>query len=496
MTPIDAVATHAVGHANGKALIDLETDRTWTYAELNAAVDRAAAWLAEELGPASGERVATLSKNCAEMLILQLACARAGSIFVPLNWRLSAGEIEALTVEADPAILFLGDDFAAPDGPRRCLKISQIVELGHPGHAAPAEARRDFSEVNTLLFTSGTSGQPKGVMLSEKNIFWGCSNFLFGSDVSMHSVFLCDMPLFHTAGLLAAARVPLLAGGCVLISAGFDAPKTLARLTDPQLGVTHYFSVPQMAAWIWEQPGFDPQKLSSLACWAIGGAPHPASNASRFIDADIPIADGFGMSEVCSAFGMPPHNRRALKEKVGSCGPAFMSIEARIVDDQGVPLAPDQVGELWLRGPSVTQGYWNQPDATEAAFTNGWFRTGDSARIDEDGYLFVVDRKKDMFISGGENVYPAEVEAAIAELPEVAEVAVIGIADERWGEVGRAYVVPASGCEVSIEMIADHCAGRLAKYKIPKSVKCTDALPRTASGKIQKHLLRAQAGDG
>ena len=493
MPVIDPIASYARSNPQNQAIVDLETGRRWTYAELHAAVDRLAAWLARELGPSSGARIATLSKNCAEMLMLQHAGVRAGAIFVPLNWRLAPAEIEILAEDADPAIVFHDEDHAPPAAAARTMPISQVSNLGSAGSCPPPEARLRFDDVATLLYTSGTSGRPKGVMLSEENIFWGCANFIYSHDVTMQSVFLCDMPLFHTAGLFAAARVPIQAGGSVLISKGFDAPTTLSRLTDPELNVSHYFSVPQMSAWIWNEPGFDAQQLRKLSCWAIGGAPNPRANAERFIKAGIRIADGFGMSEICSGFGMPPQDFATLLDKTGSCGAPLLSIETRIVDDEGNDLPPGQVGELWLRGPSITRGYWNQPEATEQAFSDGWFRTGDAGMLDSDGFLYVVDRKKDMFISGGENVYPAEVEAVIAELPDVAENAVVGVPDERWGEVGRVYVIPVPGRAIKGDEILDHCRQRLAKFKIPKSAVITDTLPRTASGKLQKHILKARA---
>ncbi len=493
MTVIDPVATYARSNPGNPAIVDLESGRSWTYVELDAVINRLAAWLECEFGAASGVRVATLAKNCAEMLILQHAGNRAGTIFVPLNWRLAAAEIDVLIDDAGPELLFHGTEFEAPGAAARTMLIESLLDLGKAGSSPTADARRLFDDVATILFTSGTSGRPKGVMLSESNIFWGCANFGYANDAAMQSVFLCDMPLFHTAGLLAASRVPIQAGGTVLISKGFDATLTLQRLMDPALGVTHYFSVPQMAAWILNEPGFEADKLRKLACWAIGGAPNPRAIAEQFIKAGIRIGDGFGMTEICSGFGMPPQDLDTLLHKAGSSGPAFMSLETRIVDDDGNDLATGDVGELWLRGPSVTKGYWNQPQATEAAFSDGWFKTGDAGYLDDDGYLYLVDRKKDMFISGGENVYPAEVEATIAELPDVGESAVVGVSDEQWGEVGRAYVVPVPDRSIDPQTILEHCAQRLAKYKVPKTVIITDALPRTASGKLQKHVLRTQA---
>ena len=491
MLTIDPVATHA-GSAPGRmAVVDLEGGRRWTYLELDRAVDRLAAWLVGELGPASEVRVATLARNCPEMVILQLACVRAGAIFVPFNWRLAPSEIAGLAEDAAPELVFLDPEFASPAG--RGLPIGGLLALGEEGARPPAEARRPFEAVTTLLYTSGTSGKPKGVMLSDSNAFWGCTNFIGGNDVSSASVFLCDMPLFHTAGLFAATRVPLQAGAKVLISRGFDPEKTLARLSDPALGVTHYFSVPQMAATIWNQPGFDPKRLASLVSWTLGGAPNPRAQTERFVGAGVPILEGFGMTETGSNFGAPPHDLARVLAKAGTCGLPFLAIEARIVDDDGNELPDGEKGELWLRGPSVSSGYWNQPETTARAFRDGWFLTGDAAVRDADGFYRIVDRKKDMYISGGENVYPAEVEAVLAELAEVGEAVIVGVPDARWGEVGRAYVVPVAGREVTADLVIGHCRTRLAKFKVPASVVITDAVPRTASGKVQKHLLRERA---
>lgn len=495
MTHVDPVATYAASRPGGKAVVDLESGRHFTYAQLNRAIDRLAAWLVGEFGEKSGVRVATLAKNCAEMLLLQLASTRAGTIFVPLNWRLAAAEIAALVADAEPAILFLDAEFASPSRAKRNLPVTDAISLGAEGNRAPPGARRPPDAVTTLLYTSGTSGRPKGVMLSEANAFWGCSNFIFGNEVTMHSVFLCDMPLFHTAGLYAAARVPIQAGGCVLISKGFDTQKTLQRLGDPALGVTHYFSVPQMAARLWNEPGFDPERLRKLVGWAIGGAPNPKGQTERFVRAGIRITEGFGMSETGSNFGMPTHDIELLCQKAGSCGLPYMTVEPKIVDDEGHEVQVREVGELWLRGPCIASGYWNQPETSAKAFRDGWFVTGDAAMRDEDGFYYIVDRKKDMYISGGENVYPAEVEAAIAELSEVAECAVVGIPDERWGEVGRVYAVLVPGRAITADALIAHCAGRLAKFKVPKTAVITNSLPRTSSGKVQKHLLKKRAID-
>jgi fatty-acyl-CoA synthase len=493
MSPIiDPVATHAGARPSACAVVDLESGRQWSYRALDSGVDRLAAWLVDQFGPASGTRVATLAKNCAEMLILQLACARAGAVFVPYNWRLAIPEIAELIADARPELIFHDSEFSTATGSVRRMLMGDMTALGTEGARPPGNARRGFDDPMTLLYTSGTSGRPKGVIVTEANAFWGSINFVHGNGVTTGSVFLCDMPMFHTAGLFAAARTPILAGATVLISNGFDAERTLARLADRSLGITHYFSVPQMATMMWNAPCFEPEMLGGLHVYAMGGAPNPAAQIERFVRAGVPMSDGFGMSETGSNFGMPVGDADVLLAKAGSCGRPYLSVRARIVNEVGEDLPTGQVGELWLAGPSVTPGYWGQPALSAQAFQDGWFRTGDAARCDADGYYYIVDRRKDMFISGGENVYPAEVEAKIAELPWVAEVAVIGIPDERWGEVGCAYYVPVAGHDGIPDEIIAHCTSRLARYKVPKFVISVESIPRTASGKAQKYILRRE----
>ncbi len=493
MILLDAIATHARAMPNHLALADLASDRRWSYGKLHRAVDRLAAWIVGEYGAASGVRLSTLSKNNAEMVILQFACIRAGAIFMPLNWRLAVKELEGLVADASPVLLFCQQGFTPPDNAPDTLDIAGMLTLGTAGSAPPVDARRPFDAVSTLLYTSGTSGRPKGVMLSEENNFWGCTNFIHGHAVNPSSTFLCDMPLFHTAGLAAATRTPLLAGGAVLISEGFDPELTLQRMMDPALGVTHYFSVPQMAATLWNRPEFDAEKLRKIVAWAIGGAPNPKAQTERFLSSGVRISEGFGMSETGSNFAIPPFEIDEMMRKAGSCGLPLLTVRAKVVDDDGNELPPGEQGELLVAGPCVASGYWEQPELTAKAFVDGWFHTGDAAMRDEEGYFTIVDRKKDMYISGGENVYPAEVEAAIAELVQVGECAVVGVPDERWGEVGRVYVIPVPGQSVSPEDVIAHCTGRLAKFKVPKSAVVTDMIPRTASGKVQKHLLKARA---
>jgi len=492
---MDAISYHARRNPEALACIDLETNRRWSYARLDEDVDRVAAWIVTRLGPASGARIACLARNSVAMLILHLAAVRAGAVFVPLNWRLAVSELQTLLADADASLLFHDSEFALPRFGGVPLEMAELERIPASSRAIELP-RRGIDQPSTLLYTSGTSGRPKGVMVTESNAYWGCTNFILGNEFTGDSVMLCDMPMFHVAGLFAAVRSALLAGGTVLISRGFDPQRTLARIADPGLRVSHYFSVPQMAQALWDQENFQPAMLRNLRVYCTGGAPNPRPQVERFVRSGIRMSDGFGMSETGSNFGMPVHDPELLLAKAGSCGIPYIAVQARIVDESGTDVPAGRVGELWLRGPSITPGYWNQPELTRETFSDGWFKTGDAASRDADGFYYIMDRRKDMYISGGENVYPAEVEAVLRELEGIREAAVIGVSDERWGEVGRAYIVLDPDCSLDEERILRHCRRRLAGYKTPRTIVFSAALPRTASGKVLKTELRRAAQEG
>ena len=498
---LDAIGYFAKVQPNRAAVEDLGSGLKLTYLEFDRRIDRTAALLEGLLGAPEGERVAYLGRNSADLLSVHFACIRVGAIFVPLNWRLGPNEIVLLIEDCAPRLLFLDEEFAAAAASRAGEgSIERVLPTDLDGFNAllataserPSVARPSRADQpSTLLYTSGTTGRPKGVMLSERGAFASTLNFSLCTRLDASSVMLCDMPLFHVAGLMSGARAPLSVGGRVLISPRFEPGLALRRLSDPALGVTHTFYVTQMTQTLREHPDYAGADLSRLVCLVTGGAPNPAANVQRWLDDGGIMADGFGMSEVGSAFNMPIDDPDLIRRKVGSSGLPLISLRFRLVGADGREVAPMQVGELRLKGPSVTLGYWNQPEATAATFDDeGWLKTGDLAYADEDGFLFLVDRLKDMFISGGENVYPTEIEAIIAELDQVSEAAVIAVPDPQWGEVGLAYVVPAPGHTITPDEVTAHVKSRLARYKAPKDVIITDSLPRTASGKLQKNILR------
>lgn len=505
----DFLADHAAVRGGKLALVDLERDRRWTYAELDARAWRVASLIEQRCAamgrPAHGERVAALGRNSADVVAIYLGCLRAGAVFQPLNWRLAPPELAALGKDGDPAILVYEREFAAGafELARACPGLI-LLSLDDPDSEnletalslappRPDKARAaGENEPSTLLYTSGTTGVSKGVIVTEANARATAVNYSRAAKVDEASVFLCDMPMFHVVGLFAVTRTTLQQGGTLLVSARFDAEETVRRIGDPSLGVTHYFCVPQMAQLMLQAPSFDAAPFRRLVVLQTGGAPLAVASARAWLDQGVMLIDGYGMSEAGTVLGMPPGDIDLLKRKAGAAGLPAVLTELRIVDRDGVDVATGETGEIWLRGPSVSPGYWRNPAATAAARCGEWFRTGDAARCDEDGFVTLVDRWKDMFISGGENVYPAEVEAAMLELAGVAEAAVIGVPDARWGESGAAFVVLAAGASLKPEDVVGHCRARLAAYKVPKHVRIVSQLPRTASGKVQKAILRAR----
>lgn len=491
-TTSDPVALHARTQPDRVACVDLGSGRRWTYFALDEAIQRAVGVLETGHGIAAGQRIATIARNSADLLVLQQAAMRLGAIFVPLNWRLAGAEQKTILQDCDPVLLLHDSalDMALPKGcmPVEVAAFAAAVEAHAPAQRRPLPADDTPS---IILYTSGTSGRPKGVIVTERNALATAVNFGVLGRVGNASIFLCDTPMFHVIGLIASLRPPLLQGGTVLISPGFDAGLTNRRLADPALGVTHYFCVPQMARMLRDHPGFAPVDWTSLTAIFTGGAPNPAADILWWLAKGVRMVDGFGMTEAGTVLGMPVEADR-IARKAGSAGLAAPTIGLRIVGEDGRDVAAGEPGEIWLSGPSVTSGYWNRPEETARAFTaGGWFRTGDIGRQDDEGFVTLVDRRKDMFISGGENVYPVEIEMALLDHPAIAEAAVIGVADQRWGEVGRAFIVVKPGCVVDPVDLASHCSARIARYKVPKEFLLTQALPRTASGKIQKHILRS-----
>lgn len=483
---MDCIKFHAKLHGHRTAVIDLTSDRQFNYSELARLVSGCAALL-QKARIREGDRVAGLAKNRVEFVVLHFACARLGAIFVPLNWRLSAAELSAIIDDCEPAVIYADElsELLSVDS----LNIESLLEQALGTAAADEVPAKSADLPSLMLYTSGTTGLPKGVLLSERNLNETAINFALLGEVDAQSHFLCESPMFHIIGMVTSVRPPLLFGAQISISDKFIPERTFHRLADSQMGVTHYFCVPQMALAIRAIDQFNADKLSGLKAIFTGGAPHPEAQIRDWLNDGIAIVDGYGMSEAGTVFGMPL-DRQMIDRHAGCVGFGTPRIRVRLVDGNGNEVGVNEPGELQIKGDNVAVGYWRREADYQASFSaDGWFKTGDILKRNAEGYYAVTDRKKDMFISGGENVYPAEIEAKLVEYPGIKECAVIGVPDDKWGEVGCVFYVP-ENAEISLQDLQDYLASRLAKYKIPKRMRAIEALPRNAIGKLMRHQLR------
>jgi len=318
--------------------------------------------------------------------------------------------------------------------------------------------------------------------------FWNCVNLGGPAGIMPSSVLLTVLPLFHTGGLNCYTNPILHAGGTVLIMRVFDPGAALQLISDPARGINTFFGVPSIYQFMAQHPAFATADFSRLLIGGVGGAPMPVPLLKVWEARGVALQQGYGMTETSPA--VLTLDRDDAVRKAGSSGKPVLHTEVRIVRPDGGDAAVGELGELWVRGPNVTPGYWNRPDANASSFTDGWLHTGDATRVDADGFYYIVDRWKDMYISGGENVYPAEVENVLHQIGAVAEAAIIGIPDSQWGEVGMAIVAVKPGHVLTEAEIHAHCAANLARFKCPRLVRFVDALPRNATGKIHKPTLR------
>jgi len=498
----DWTAHHAYSQPQKKAIVDLHTGREFSYAQLDDRSARLADWLQKQ-GVAKGDRVGVLALNSPEFMELQFACGKIGAIALPVNWRLTVPELEYIFSDSRPKVLVHDAVFrdAALKLRKRC-DISHLLEIDvdEPSNAyeqALAESSPDpaiepltLDDHAMIMYTSGTTGHPKGAIITHGMNLINCVNLGFPVGISSQTVQLVVLPLFHTGGLNCYANPVIHAGGRILIMREFDPGAALRVIGDPAYEVTHFFAVPAPYQFMMHHPDFETTDLSRLQVAGVGGAPCPEIILKTWMDRGVDLMQGWGMTETSPA-GTALAPVDAVR-KLGSAGKAVMHTEIKIVDLDGQEVVDGAVGEMLIRGPNITPGYWNNPEATKNSFVDGWLKTGDAARLDEEGYIYIVDRWKDMYISGGENVYPAEVENVIMQLPQILEAAIIGVPDQRWGETGQAVIVVKPGQTLDEKTVITHCLANLAKFKIPQSVVFVDQLPRTATGKILKRELRAE----
>ena len=492
----DWAAKWALYQPEKVAVSSHEGQRSLTYAELNERGQALAVWLQEEWGLQKGDRIAVLAEFDLPYVVLFTAAQKGGYILVPLNYRLASAELDYLLSDAEPAAIFYEAKFQPllVDAPHfmqqpQQLELTELMQRS-AGVQAEAMTRWQNAELTAddpvfILYTSGTTGRPKGALYTHGMLFYNSINTELSLALTSHSRTINCMPPFHTGGWNVLVTPLLHHGGYSCLMKKFDPEALLALLKSEQ--PTVFMAVPTMLKMIADQPGFAQADLSSLNYLIVGGEPMPIPLIEAWHAKGIAVRQGYGMTEVGPNL-TSLHQQDAIRKK-GSIGFPNFYLDTRVVDPQGRDLPPNEPGELWLRSPVVTPGYWRNPEATAKAKVDGWFRTGDQVIRDAEGYFFIVDRIKNMFISGGENVYPAEVERVLLAHAAIEEAAVIGVPDPKWGEVGCAFVV-CGDRPLDTEAVKAHCEAHLARFKVPKQVVFLDALPKNDTGKIDRQRLK------
>jgi len=449
-----------------------------SYRDLDEASGRLASSFAER-GFERGDRIATLTGNTPEHVAVFFACAKAGLTLAPLSWRLTAPELAYQLDDCEPAAFLVESEFEA---------LAEATGHSHEPLAVPkAPGNRlllgpSDDDPLLLVYTSGTTGKPKGALLTHANCFWTNVGFDVATGVSGDDVVLQVLPQFHCGGWNVQALLAWWKGARVVLERAFDAERCLELIE--RKGVTTTMGVPANYLFMAQAPAFERADLRTLRRAVVGGAPMPVPLLERWRARGVDIVQGYGLTEAApNVLCLPPED---AVRKAGFAGKPYPHVEVKLSGE----------GELLVRGPNVFVGYWRNPKATAEAFADGWLRTGDIAERDEEGNYRISGRLKDMYISGGENVYPAEVEDVLLSLDGVADTAVLGVPDEQWGEVGVAFVVPEPGVELAADLIVEACRARLARFKVPSSVRFVDELPRSGMNKVLKDELRARLERG
>jgi fatty-acyl-CoA synthase len=498
----DVLGARARLSPGNTALVEAATGERYTYAELDGRAIRCARMWLYGLGLRPGNRVGIISGNRVEFLDAVFAAAKSGVVLVPLNTRLTAHELGFIVRDAGlSALMYDDENRAVVHRLRTGVEIDHWIAFDEPddpldqdyadlvltrGSGSSVRRRCRPEDPYCLLYTSGTTGRPKGVITPHRQVVWNAYNTVVCWQLGETDVTSIFTPLYYAGGLGAFLTPIILAGGTVVLHAGFNATEVWRMIETERCTVV--LGVPTIWTMLADVPEFGDVVLDHVRWFISGGAPLPRHLIDIYRKRGIVLRQGYGLTEVgVNCFSM---SNEDAWEKAGSIGRPLMFTEAKITDEGGQEAAPGEVGELCFRGPHVSNGYWNNPEATAAAIDRqGWFHTGDMARCDEDGFYYIAGRAKDMFISGGVNVYPAEIENQLLQHPSLSDAAVIGAPHETWGEVGVAYVVAAEGKEVVADKLASFVESRLARYKVPNEFIVTSELPRTAYGKVVKGEL-------
>ena len=492
---------------NKRALIFEE--RPFTYQEVNLRTNQLSHFLLE-IGIQKGDRVSVLLYNCHQYIETFFAISKIGAILVPLNWRLAGPELEFIIKDSGSKILIFDTEFVEVVASLRLnlnLSIGGYLSVGspcpdwakdyekglleNPVHEPRPEVSIGDEDPHILMYTSGTTGIPKGAILSHRKTFFNALNADIFYNLTFKDIMIVSRPMFHSGGLLVEAAPVLYKGGSLILKKRFRPNEILEtiqkyRVTLLELPATVY-------QFILMECDLNQYDLSSVRCYFTGGERVPKTMLKEYYRKGITISQIFGQTEASTITFLSPDDAVL---KIGSVGLPVFHGEVRIVDKRGKDVSPAEVGEIIIRGPTLMSGYWNRPDLTSETIRDGWLYTGDLAKTDEEGYVYIVDREKDMYISGGENIYPAEIEKVLHSHPKIFDAGIVGVPDEKWGEVGKAFIVIKPGETMSNGEIFEFLKGKVAKYKIPKYVEFIEELPKTASGKIQKFLLKERHKSG
>lgn len=480
------------------AVEEFETSRAFTYGQLHQLGNYTAGWFATELNLAKGDRVAVLAENCLEYITLLGVAQKTGIIIVPLNYRLTSRELEFMLGDASPKITFVEEKFREKlENIKNLGELTKVRSLEDFAKRSDAflQKQQDAAFENGpveendpvfIIYTSGTTAFPKGSIYTHKMMFWNSINTQMRLDLTANDRSINCAPPFHTGGWNVLQTPFLHHGAYTLMMRSFDAGAVLKALDQRDMSI--FWAVPTMLKLMQDDPLYEKVKLEKVRYFIVGGEAMPIPLIEQWHKKGIFIRQGYGLTEVGP--NVMSLNHQDATRKAGSIGKPNFYYEVRIVDEQGADVPVGEVGEFLLKGPTVTPGYWNNPAATSQTIKDGWFHTGDLVRMDEEGFVYVVDRVKNMYISGAENVYPAEVEYLLRKHPAIDEVAIIGVPDPKWGETGKAFIVIKKDNKVTAAEIIAYCSERLAKYKIPKHVVFLNELPKNHAGKIDRKKLK------
>ena len=496
----DWIEYHAITTPDKVAMIDLMSQRKFTYAQTHERTAQVAGFLKSK-GIKKGDRVAFLCLNTTDVMELIFGCWRLGAICLALNFRLTPPELAFILNDSETSLVLVDKPFEPVGEATKALtNVEHWVdtdglggESGYEKGLADATPIYEFEEQSyddqcLLMYSSGTTGAPKGVIITHGMLEFTVASTARLPDSGPHQVSLNNMPLFHIGGLNVTALPSIAVGGTCVVMRLFDPTATLQAIDSADLGINLIFMVPAAYNAMKTHPDVDKTDFSRIVTALCGAETVPESLVTWWLEKGVVIQEGYGMTE--TAAGGTMLRKEDIPHMIGSAGRALLHSRVRIVDEAGETCASNVPGEIWFKGNAITPGYWRNPEANEKSFVDGWFKSGDIGRMNDQGYIYIEDRVKDMYISGGENVYPAEIENILYQIEKIVEVAVIGVADEKFGETGCVCAVVKKDESLSLEEILAHLDGKLATFKKPKHLHLHKELPRGGTGKVLKFELR------